>query len=97
MDDHLPSVNVLTIDDGNALFYYFKDVPDNFNQICEKLYNMTGNYKNVIVSNEIYKTTYVKALESKRKGISEKIIIKGSNTKKTLYWKRFLAEICVFT
>ncbi len=37
MDDPLPNVNVLTIEDGNALFYYLKDVPDNFKQICEKL------------------------------------------------------------
>ncbi len=43
---------------------------------------MTGNYKDVIVSTDTYKATSVKALEHKRRGISEKLKVKGSNTKK---------------
>ncbi len=92
MDDPLHTVNVLTIQDGNALFYYLKDVPDNFRQICEKLYNITNNYKDVIVSTDTYKTTSVKAQEHKRRGISEKLIVKRSNTKKPQDWKGFLCN-----
>ncbi len=53
---------------------------------------MTGNYKDVIVSTDTYKATYVKALECKRKGISEKVIVKGSSTKKPHDWKGFLSN-----
>ena len=30
MDVSVPTVNVLTIEDGNALFCYYKEIPDNF-------------------------------------------------------------------
>ncbi len=92
MDDPLTSVNGPTIGDGNALFYYLKDVPDNFRQICEKLHNMTCNYKDFIVSTDTYKATSVKALEYEKKGILEKLTVKGSNTKKTHDWKGLLCN-----
>ena len=33
MDAPVPTVNVLSNKDGNALFYYLKEFPDNFKQI----------------------------------------------------------------
>ena len=41
MDVPVSTVNVITIVDGNALFFYLKEIPDNFKQIAEKLYNST--------------------------------------------------------
>ena len=92
MDDPLPNANVLTIEDGNALFYYLKEVPDNFKQICEKLYNMTRNYEDVIVSTDSYSKTSVKALERSRRGVSEKLIVKGAKTRRPYDWKGFLCN-----
>ena len=37
MDVSVPTVNVFTIEDGNALFYYLKEIADNLKQIEEKL------------------------------------------------------------
>ena len=37
MDVPVPTVNVLTIEDGNALFYYLKEIANTFKQIAEKL------------------------------------------------------------
>ncbi len=89
-DAPVPSLDVLTIEDGNALFYYLKSVPDNFTQICEKLYNMTGSRGDVLVSTDTYKKGSVKSLERQRRGISEKLIVKGPKTKKPHNWNTFL-------
>ena len=58
----VPTVNVLTIEDCNALFYYLKEIPDNLKQIAEKLYNSTIKSSYVIVSTDMYSATSVKAL-----------------------------------
>ena len=47
MDEQIPNAGVLTIEDGNALFYYLKEIPDTFKQICAKLYNQTKKYDDV--------------------------------------------------
>ncbi len=62
MDHPLPNTNILTIEDGNAVFY-LKKMPANFKQICEKIYSMTKHYSDDIVSDDIYSTSSVKALE----------------------------------
>ena len=72
MDEKLPNAGVLTIEDGNTLFYYLKEIPDAFKQICVKLYNQTKKY-DVIVSTDMYSTNSVKALEQKQRGMTEKL------------------------
>jgi len=32
----------LTVYDGNATFYYMKDIPANFSQICSKVFDTIG-------------------------------------------------------
>ena len=73
MDEKLTNAGVLTIEDGNTLFYYLKEIPDAFKQICVKLYNQTKKYDDVIVSTDMYSTNSVKALERKWRGITEKL------------------------
>ena len=63
MDEKLPNSGVLTIEDGNALFYYLHEIPDTFEQICAKLYNQIKKYDGVIVSTDMYCKNSVKALE----------------------------------
>lgn len=92
MDEQLPTAGVLTIEDGNALFYYLKVIPDTFKHICAKLYNQTKKYDDVVVSTDMYSTHSVKALERKRRGITEKLLVKGANTKKPSDWKAFLCN-----
>ena len=48
MDVPEPTVNVLNIEDGNALFYYMKETTDKFKKIAEKLYNNTIKSGNLI-------------------------------------------------
>ena len=66
MDVPISTVNVLTIEDGNSVFYNLKEIPDNFKQIAEKLYNSTIKRGYLLVSTDMYSTTSVKALERKQ-------------------------------
>ena len=50
VDVPVPNENLLTTEDGNALFYYLKEIRDNFKQIAGKLYNNTIKRGNVLVS-----------------------------------------------
>ena len=83
---------VLLIEDGNALFHSIKEIPGNFRQISEKLFNMTSNKVDVIFSTDMYKEDSVKAMERNRRGSSEKLLLQGENTKKPADWKNFLTN-----
>ena len=54
MDGHMPYDNVLTIEDGNVLFYHLKDIPNSLKEICKKLYRITGTKSYVLVSTDTY-------------------------------------------
>ena len=56
------------IKDGNSLFFYLKEIPDNFKQIAEKLNNSTIKCGYLLVRTDMYSTTSVKALERKQNG-----------------------------
>jgi len=80
-DQPLPPANdMLTMEDGNALFHYLKEL--RLRQICLKLYNMTAHC-GVIVSTDMYVDDSVKNLERKRRGVADKLIVKGSSTRKS--------------
>ena len=53
---------------------------------------MTKMYGDVVVNTDMYSKNYVKALERKRRGITEKLLVKGANTKKTYDRKTFLSN-----
>ena len=81
---------VLLIEDGNALFHSIKEIPGNFRQISEKLFNMTSNKVDVIFSTDMYKEDSVKAMERNRRGSSEKLLLQGENTKKACRLEKLL-------
>ena len=83
---------VLLIEDGNALFHSIKEIPANFKQISEKLFNMTSQKVDVIFSTDMYKEDSVKSMERNRRGSSEKLLLQGENTKKPADWKAFLTN-----
>ena len=80
---------VLLIEDGNALFHSIKEIPGNFKQISEKLFNMTSQKVDVIFSTDMYKEDSVKSMERNRRGSSEKLLLQGENTKEPADWKAF--------
>jgi len=80
---------MFTIEDGNALFYYLKELPDTFRQICLKLHSMIAHCY-VIVHTDMYVDDSVKNLERKRIGVADKLIVKGFSTRKPKDWKAFL-------
>ena len=88
----LQGERTLVIEDGNASFYYMKELPDNFNQISHKVFDIMSKNPDVIFSTDMYKDDSVKAMERKRRGCAEKLIIKGENTKKPADWKEFLTN-----
>ena len=88
----LPVENLLTIEDGNALFYLMKQIPNDFEKICLKIFGMIANQGDVIISTDMYSSSSVKSLERKRSGSGEKLILKGKKTKKPSDWKSFLTN-----
>lgn len=82
----------LTVYDGNATFYYMKDIPANFSQICSKVFDTIGKTGDVVFSTDQYLPGSVKSMERRRRGCGEKLILKGEATKKPQDWKLFLSN-----
>ena len=82
----------LTVYDGNATFYYIKDIPANFSQICSKVFDTIGKTGDVVFSTDQYLHGSVKSMERRRRGCGEKLILKGEATKKPQDWKLFLSN-----
>ena len=90
---HIPSAETtLVVEDGNALFHCLKDLPKNFKGICEKILDMVSSKSQVIFSTDMYKENSIKSMERKRRGEGEKLIVRGSSTKKPRDWKMFLSN-----
>ena len=51
-DSLSPYDKTLTIEDGNALFHYMRELPDNFRGICLKLFDMKVKGTNAIFSTD---------------------------------------------
>jgi hypothetical protein len=79
------------IEDGNAAFYYLKDLPPNIRDICARLFDMVVRKSDIIFSTNMYLENSIKSMERKRRGCSEKLIVTIENTKKPSDWKTFLA------
>ncbi len=82
----------LIIEDDNASFYCMRDVPSTFKDISMKLFNMLPNDSDFVFSTDMYKESSIKAMERARRGVGEKLLIKGENTRKPQDWKAFLAN-----
>ena len=92
-DSHIPLPGeTLVLQDGNAVFYYIKELPGNFSKICSHVFDMLPKTGDVIFSPDSYDPLSIKALERKRRGCGKKLIIKGENTKKPQDWKQFLSN-----
>ena len=87
-----PNDKKLVIEDGNAAFYYLKDLPPNFRDICARLFDMVVRKSDIIFSTDMYLENSIKSMERKHRGCSEKLIVTGETTKKPPDWKTFLAN-----
>ncbi|KAL5014823.1 hypothetical protein ScPMuIL_000962 [Solemya velum] len=86
-----PTERTLTIHDGNAMFYCMKEVPGNFKLICKKIFDMLAP-GDVVFSTDSYDPESIKAMERRRRGTSEKLLIRGEKTKRPPDWKAFLTN-----
>lgn len=66
-----PHDETLVIIDGNACFYYLKEVPRDFSQICNKVFNFMPKTGDVVFSTDSYVPNSVKAMERLRRGTGE--------------------------
>lgn len=64
-----------------------REVPGNFRQISEKLFNMVPQKADCIFSTDMYKSDSVKTMERARRGCGEKLLIQGEITKRPADWK----------
>lgn len=87
-----PSNETLTVYDGNACFYYLKDLPTNFSQICSKVFDIMGKTGDVVFSTDQYYPDSIKSMERHRRGCGEKLVLKGEATKRPSDWKSFLSN-----
>ena len=87
-----PFDTTLTIEDGNALFYYMHDLPGNFKEIVRKIFDLMGKNCNVVFSTDTYLPNSIKAMERRRRGCGEKLIVQGELTKRPADWKAFLTN-----
>lgn len=85
-----PSDKTLCILDGNSTFYYLKKIPANFNMICEKIFDFIPPTGDSVFSTDMYNAHSIKSMTRETRGTSEKLIVKGANTKKPKDWKLFL-------
>ena len=87
-----PYDTTLIIEDGNALFYYMREVPSNFKEISQKVFDLMGKNCNVIFSTDTYLPKSIKTMERCRRGYGEKLIVQGKLTKKPGNWKEILTN-----
>ena len=86
-----PTDNVIYILDGNGIIHMMKDLPPTFGLICLKLLDIvTFNKKDVIFSTNSYHPNSIKSQERLRRGVSEKLHISGTRTRKPADMKVFL-------
>ena len=92
-DAPVPSAeSTLVVYNGNAYFYYLKEIPANFSLICNKIVGMMSTTTDAVFSTDMYTPNSVKSMERERRGCSEKLIVKGASTKKPPDWKQFLTN-----
>ena len=84
--------NTLLIVDGNAVFHSLTEIPDNFRNICIKIFSLIPGKSDVLFSTDMYQENSIKAIERKRRGYGEKLLVKGGSTKKPSDWKEFLGN-----
>ena len=82
----------LIIEDGNAVFHYLKGVPVNFKQICHKILDMLPKKSDVVFSTDMYYPDSVKAVERRRRGCAEKLVLQGELTKHSGDWQTFFTN-----
>ena len=82
----------LIIEDGNAVFHYLKEVPANFKQICHKILDMLPKKSDSVFSTDMYYPDSVKAVERRRRGCAEKLVLQGELTKRPGDWQTFLTN-----
>lgn len=87
-----PHDTTLVVIDGNAVFHCLQQLPSNFREISQKIFDMLPKGTDVIFSTDMYKTDSIKAMERKRRGTGDKIIVKGESTKRPADWKTFLSN-----
>ena len=73
-EDFPPSVETLVIEDGNALFYYMKDIPKTFKHICSRIFDMLPISSNVICCTDMYndRERPIKSMERHQRESSER-------------------------
>ena len=87
-----PEANTLTIIDGNAVFHAMVQVPLTFRDICIQVLDMLPKKTDVIFSTGMYQEGSIKAMERKRRGMGEKILLTGEATKRPGDWATFLSN-----
>ena len=72
----------LQIEDGNAIFYFLKQIPSNFKEIGIMVFNALPSKSDLIFSIDMYNTNSVKSSERKRRGCAEKRLVRSGSNKR---------------
>ena len=80
------------IQDENALFHALTNLPPTFGAICLQVLDQIVAKKNFVFSTELYHADSIKAQEILRLGFSQRYIIEGQASRKSIDSKLFLAN-----
>ena len=75
-----------------CMFYYLKELPENFRVIYHKIFDLIPKNADFIFSTDMYHEHSIKSVERSWYSCGEKLLIKGENTRKPRDWKKFLSN-----
>lgn len=88
-----PDQDTMNIEDGNAIFHSMKEVPKTYKQICQNILSIsTSGKSSVIFSTDCYLPDSIKSLERSIRGLGEKRLVHGENTRRPENWTEFLSN-----
>lgn len=89
-----PATNEISayIIDGNALLQSISNLPTTFGELADRIFFMLPKSKRVDYVSDVYSDISIKAVERKRRGITDEFIVKGPSTRIPKDWKGFLSN-----
>ena len=90
----LNASDTMLIEDGNAVFHCLQNLPETFVGIAQKILEDSALKTKCpcVFSTDMYSSTSIKAMERKRRGDGEKLILSSTKMKRPQDWKSFLSN-----
>ena len=78
--------------DGNALLQAMQQVPDTFEEVADRVFNLLPKNQRVDFVTDSYHENSIKTFERRRRGITPTFLLAGPKTKTPRDWKSFMSN-----